>query len=72
MLKFPDHHKYTAKDLKTLNTFKCVLTTEKDEVKLSNLETKMQIIKVAHHFLFDQESDFFEKISAKLNVNLTQ
>lgn len=72
LLKFPDHHNYTVKDLETLNTFKCVLTTEKDEVKLSNLKTKMQVIKVAHHFLFDQESEFFEKISAKLNVNLTQ
>tara|TARA_B100001093_G_scaffold511448_1_gene579326 strand:+ start:25059 stop:26060 length:1002 start_codon:yes stop_codon:yes gene_type:complete len=72
LLKFPDHHNYTTKDLKTLNTFNCVLTTEKDKVKLSNLETKMQVIKVGHHFLFNQESEFLEKISAKLNENLTQ
>lgn len=69
LLKFPDHHNYTEKDLQTLNAFKCVLTTEKDEVKLSGLKTKMTVLKVAHHFLFDQEGEFIANISAKLTPN---
>lgn len=69
LLKFPDHHNYTEKDLQTLNAFKCVLTTEKDEVKLSGLKTKMTVLKVAHHFLFDQEGEFMANINAKLTPN---
>ncbi len=69
LLQFPDHHNYTEKDLQTLNAFKCVLTTEKDEVKLSGLKTKMTVLKVAHHFLFDQEGEFMANINAKLTPN---
>ena len=69
LLKFPDHHNYTEKDLQTLNAFKCVLTTEKDEVKLSDLKTRMTVLKVAHHFLFDQEGEFVANISATLAPN---
>ena len=69
LLKFPDHHNYTEKDLMTLNAFKCVLTTEKDEVKLTGLKTKMTVLKVAHHFLFDQEGEFVANINATLTPN---
>ena len=42
---------------------------QKDEVKLSGLKTKMTVLKVAHHFLFDQEGEFMTNINAKLTPN---
>lgn len=74
---FPDHHRYTRDDVKNvINAFhripeahKCILTTEKDIVKLVDYKGLFEsehinlfVQQIAHKVLFSQEEELGEKI----------
>jgi len=51
MIQFTDHHKYTAKDIKTIKSklkknFDYVITTEKDNIKLKDLKFDPLVLKI--------------------------
>ena len=47
-LNFPDHHNFTAKDLKKMEKYPFVLTTEKDHVRLDGRLENLYWIGVSH------------------------
>ena len=52
-LKFNDHHFFTADEIEVLKEKECILTTEKDYVRLKDKITKLHYIEVKHEFLED-------------------
>ena len=52
-LKFKDHHFFTAEEFEVLKEKECILTTEKDYVRLKDKITKLHYIEVKHEFLED-------------------
>ena len=75
-LSFPDHHDFRQKDIETIRQVyaslpspKCIVTTEKDAVRIAGLEGLSKEIKeniyklpVRIHFMQDQEEKFNENI----------
>ncbi len=73
--KFPDHHRYTQKDLEKLETqanqtgAEILLTTAKDAVKLTDLVFEMPCFVVESKIIFDDEKKLRETIYAVLIQN---
>lgn len=60
-IQFPDHHNYTAKDLKRIATKQLIITTEKDYVRLKNFEMEnLYYVPIETKFL---GKEFSSKIS---------
>lgn len=82
-LTYPDHHKFTKKDICRINeTFaampepKMIVTTEKDNARLSGVENlsdevrhNMFILPVRIKFILDQAEDFNNKITDYVHKN---
>ena len=54
-LKFRDHHFFTESEFRLLREKECVITTEKDYVRLENELDNLYYIRVAHEFLNGSE-----------------
>ncbi len=52
-LSYPDHHSFSAVELKKLKRYPLVLTTEKDHVRLKDQLDNAYFLGVKHHFLGD-------------------
>ena len=55
-LKFKDHHDFSASELAVLREKQCILTTEKDFVRLKDKVDNLYFIPVKHRFFDDGES----------------
>ncbi|WP_276165743.1 tetraacyldisaccharide 4'-kinase [Zobellia alginiliquefaciens] len=55
-LKFKDHHDFSETELTQLRQRKCILTTEKDFVRLKNKVDNLYFIPVQHRFLDEGET----------------
>ncbi|CAM4179551.1 tetraacyldisaccharide 4'-kinase [Zobellia roscoffensis] len=55
-LKFKDHHDFSESDLTQLRKRQCILTTEKDFVRLKNKVDNLYFIPVQHRFFDDGET----------------
>ncbi|WP_405383575.1 tetraacyldisaccharide 4'-kinase [Maribacter sp. LLG6340-A2] len=68
-LKFSDHHYFTDQEVAQLKQKECILTTEKDYVRLKSKVDNLHFIEVSHSFntkdkaLFQKELDNFMKLS---------
>jgi tetraacyldisaccharide 4'-kinase len=71
--KFPDHHRYTQKDVEKLETeakqtgAQILLTTAKDAVKLANLKFELPCFVVETELVFNDEKKLREIIGAVFN-----
>ena len=54
--EYPDHHPFTAQDLKRFQHFAWVLTTEKDYVRLEGRVKSLCYIEVAHQFTAEDKA----------------
>ncbi len=83
-MQLPDHHKYSQNDLKTINhkfdklsrKKKCILTTEKDAIKLeklidvdSNIKNSMYYLPIKVKFLDDKQEEFDATITNYITTN---
>ncbi|MDT8416083.1 MAG: tetraacyldisaccharide 4'-kinase [Flavobacteriaceae bacterium] len=67
-LKFPDHHRFGEDDMALLNQKACILTTEKDFVRLDKkLQTACYYLPISVSFL-DDETAFIREILNKILV----
>ncbi|WP_368662414.1 tetraacyldisaccharide 4'-kinase [Zobellia laminariae] len=55
-LKFKDHHDFSDSELSVLREKQCILTTEKDFVRLKDKVDNLYFIPVKHRFFDDGES----------------
>ncbi|MBU3027349.1 tetraacyldisaccharide 4'-kinase [Zobellia galactanivorans] len=55
-LKFKDHHSFSGTELEMLRQKQCILTTEKDFVRLKDKVGQLYFIPVRHKFLADGEA----------------
>ncbi|WP_445382779.1 tetraacyldisaccharide 4'-kinase [Robiginitalea sp. IMCC43444] len=63
-MRFADHHNFSPGEIKQLQKQKCVLTTEKDAVRLRGQLDAMITIGVKHHFTPGEELLFKDYLSA--------
>ena len=76
LMAYADHHIFTIDDLKEIRkrfnnieaTNKLILTTEKDAVRLVKFNQEIAglpiyVIPIRHHFLFQEEGKFMEKVT---------
>lgn len=59
-MKFDDHHFFTKKELTILKEKDCILTTEKDYVRLKTELSQLSYIEIAHKF-FEHDQRIFEE-----------
>jgi tetraacyldisaccharide 4'-kinase len=63
---FPDHHLYTTKDISYIEEkakgVDCIVTTEKDMVKLKQLNIDLLPIRALHIEIKIWEEEFFDRI----------
>ncbi len=72
--EFPDHHSFSDKELKELDTNDRILTTEKDYMRLRNFlpASKLYFLPIKVKFLNNQQEDFDNRIREYLNKNEVQ
>ena len=82
-LTFADHHNFSSKDIQRLNTVfeempspKCIITTEKDAVRLANAESLSDAVRqnlyvqpIRISFMLDQEESFNQNIIGYVRKN---
>ncbi len=63
-LKFPDHHRFSASELKTIASKELILTTEKDFQRLSHRVDKKALyyLPIRTEFLYDRETAFKKEV----------
>lgn len=66
--KFGDHHNFSANELSTLETYKIILTTEKDYMRLRTNIKKADLyyLPIRTEFLNDTENEFMKDLLAGL------
>jgi len=69
-LKFNDHHFFTKQEITVLKEKECILTTEKDYVRLTTLISNLHYIEVSHQFLEDDKKKFNAEIGQFMTRNL--
>jgi tetraacyldisaccharide 4'-kinase len=82
-LSFPDHHDFTAKDVRRINDMfsslpapRCIVTTEKDAARLVALDglsqevrSRLYVLPVTIEFMLEQEDKFNENIIGYVRKN---
>ncbi len=68
-LKYTDHHFFTNKEIKLLQSKECVITTEKDYVRLKDKVKNISYIEVAHCFIGNGETVLVKEIEKYLSKN---
>jgi tetraacyldisaccharide 4'-kinase len=61
-ISYPDHHFFTQKEISELNKKECILTTEKDFVRLSGALSNLYVVGVKHRFKDNGEVVMVEEI----------
>ncbi|SEM27385.1 lipid-A-disaccharide kinase [Maribacter orientalis] len=68
-LKFNDHHFFTEQEITVLKGKECILTTEKDYVRLKSKLTNLHYIEVSHQFLDDDAKIFETELERFMTTN---
>ena len=74
-LSYPDHHRYTERDLKKIASWggvDMIVTTEKDGVKLSAMEVPHNLFYLAVTVEIEKEREFFDLIETRLKREICQ
>ncbi|WP_299435804.1 tetraacyldisaccharide 4'-kinase [uncultured Maribacter sp.] len=66
-LKYTDHHFFTDSEIKLLQSKKCIITTEKDYVRLKDKVSNLSYIEVSHLFLNKGEDELTKQIEYYLS-----
>ncbi len=67
-LRFNDHHFFSEKELASLRKEACILTTEKDYVRLKDELTQLYYIEVKHEFLDNGKEVFYRALHKFMTV----
>jgi tetraacyldisaccharide 4'-kinase len=67
---FPDHHNFTASEIEQLKTFKLILTTEKDFMRLQQLASTTEIyyLPIQTVLMNDEASNFKKRIESEIQL----
>ncbi|WP_298489092.1 tetraacyldisaccharide 4'-kinase [uncultured Maribacter sp.] len=68
-LKYTDHHFFTDSEIKLLQSKECIITTEKDYVRLKDKVSNLSYIEVSHLFLNRGEDELMKQIELYLSRN---
>lgn len=68
-LEFKDHHFFTEKQLQLLNSKECVLTTEKDFVRLKEEVKEVYYVSVKHEFMGEGSNQLTESLTKFMKQN---
>ncbi len=68
-MKFNDHHFFTEQEIAVLKGKECILTTEKDYVRLKSRLTKLYYIEVSHQFIGGDKEVFDEELQQFMTTN---
>lgn len=68
-LKFSDHHFFTEQEFSVLKEKECILTTEKDYVRLKNKISQLYYIEVSHQFLNGDDQLFKAELEEFMTSN---
>jgi len=66
-LKYTDHHFFTDSEIKFLQSKGCIITTEKDYVRLKDKVKNLRYIEVSHRFLNKGEGQLTKQIESYLS-----
>ncbi|RKR06974.1 lipid-A-disaccharide kinase [Maribacter vaceletii] len=66
-LKYKDHHFFTDSEIKLLQSKECIITTEKDYVRLKDKVRNLSYIEVTHRFLNKGEEELTKQIESYLS-----
>jgi len=69
-LRFNDHHFFTKKEITILKGKECILTTEKDYVRLATLLSNIHYIEVSHQFIGDDMDLLNAELAQFMTTNL--
>jgi tetraacyldisaccharide 4'-kinase len=68
---FPDHHRYTQRDLEECASFKnteCIITTEKDAVKIANMDVPENLFYLSIEAVIEDENKLIELLLKKIGI----
>lgn len=68
-MKFNDHHFFTEQEFALLKEKECILTTEKDYVRLKSRLTQLYYIEVSHQFMGDDKEIFDAELHQFMTAN---
>jgi tetraacyldisaccharide 4'-kinase len=68
-LAFNDHHFFTEQEITVLKGKECILTTEKDYVRLKSRLAKLCYIEVSHQFIGDDKKVFDQELKQFMTTN---
>jgi tetraacyldisaccharide 4'-kinase len=68
-LKFNDHHFFTEQEIQLLQKKECILTTEKDYVRLKSRISNLHYIEVSHEFNKQDRVVFEEELKQFMTAN---
>lgn len=68
-MKFNDHHFFTEQEFALLKEKECILTTEKDYVRLKSRLTQLSYIEVSHQFIGDDKEIFDAELHQFMTAN---
>ena len=65
-LRYPDHHDFSASEIKKLKAIEHLIMTEKDQARLGNTLPHAMCIRMRHRFLGADGKAFLEKLGFKI------
>ena len=68
-MKFNDHHFFTEQEINVLKGKECILTTEKDYVRLKSRLTNLHYIEVSHQFIGNDKEVLEEELKQFMTTN---
>jgi tetraacyldisaccharide 4'-kinase len=68
-LKFNDHHFFSEQEITVLKEKECILTTEKDYVRLKSRLTNLHYIEVSHQFMGNDKEVLEEELKKIMTTN---
>jgi tetraacyldisaccharide 4'-kinase len=70
-IHFPDHHRYTQRDLEKCASFKnteCIVTTEKDAVKIARMDVPENLFYLSIEAVIEDENRLIELLLKKIGI----
>lgn len=70
-MPYPDHHRYTQRDLRrmeTVDNIDCIVTTEKDAVKLSGMEIPENLFYLSIDISIENEDELMDLLLKKIGT----
>tara|TARA_R110000737_G_scaffold130043_1_gene162213 strand:+ start:534 stop:1475 length:942 start_codon:yes stop_codon:yes gene_type:complete len=68
-MKFKDHHFFSEQEIALLKEKECILTTEKDYVRLKSRLTNLHYIEVSHQFIGNDKEVLNEELKKIMTTN---